>query len=276
MAPAEAEAGRGLVKRHRLSTRIWHWVNALSLIVMLMSGLMIFNAHPRLYWGQYGANLDRAWLQIGTTETTGFLQLGERRIDTTGLLGRWTGPDGSSQTRAFPGWATIPSTYNLALARRWHLAFALPFAFGLLAFLIASLFNRHIAKDLRLRRRDLTPANLWHDVREHLSLRFHDPKDPAAFNVLQKLSYVGVIFLLIPLMVFTGLAMSPGMNAAWPWLVELFGGRQSARSLHFIAAALTLGFIVLHLVLVLLAGPLNGLRGMATGWLRVPTAETTA
>lgn len=257
-----------LIYRHKLATRIWHWVNALTIAVLLMSGAMIFNAHPRLYWGQYGANLDRAWLQIGAEGDQGFLRIGERRWDTTGVLGRWTAPNGARQSLAFPHWATIPSTYNLALARRWHLAFALVFAFGLLAFLIASLLNGHARRDLRLRRRDLAPRALWHDVVEHLKLRFHDPADPAAFNVLQKLSYVGVIFVLIPLLIFTGLAMSPGMDAAWPWLTDIFGGRQSARSLHFIAAGLILGFIVIHLLLVLLSGPINGVRGMVTGWIR--------
>ena len=259
-----------LIYRHKLATRVWHWVNAVTIIVLLMSGLMIFNAHPRLYWGHYGANLDPAWLQIASDQSGGYLRVGESRLDTDGVLGRWTAADGSVRTNAFPSWATIPSNYNLALARRWHLAFALVLGFGLLIFMIASLVNRHIQKDLVLRRRELAPGHLWHDVVEHLKLRFHNPDDPGAFNVLQKLSYVGVIFILTPLLILTGLAMSPAMDIAWPWLVDLFGGRQSARSIHFIVAALMLVFIVVHLLLVLLSGPLNGLRGMITGWLRVP------
>jgi Ni/Fe-hydrogenase b-type cytochrome subunit len=262
-----------LIYRHKLATRLWHWVNALAIIVLLMSGLMIFNAHPRLYWGQYGSNPDPAWLEIRADSRGGYLKLGATRFDTDGVLGRWEAPDGSVRTNAFPHWATIPSSYDLALARRWHLFFSLILAFGLLAFLIVSLINRHVQKDLTLRRADLAPRNLWHDVKEHLKLRFHNPDDPGAFNVLQKLSYVGVIFILIPLVIFTGLAMSPGMNAALGWLVDLFGGRQSARSIHFIAAALLTLFVVVHLVLVLLSGPINGLRGMVTGWLRVPVGD---
>ena len=258
------------IHRHKLATRLWHWTNAVAVIVMLMSGLMIFNAHPRLYWGQYGANLDPAWMEIASDARGGYVKLGSTRIGTDGVLGRWTAADGSVRTNAFPSWATLPSDYNLALARRWHLAFSLLLGFALLAFLVASLLNRHIQKDLRIRRRDLAPARLWHDVAEHLKLRFHDPDDPAAFNILQKLSYVGVIFVAIPLMIFTGLAMSPGMDAAWPWLIDLFGGRQSARSVHFLATAALVGFIVVHLLLVLLSGPINGIRGMITGRLRVP------
>lgn len=259
-----------LVYRHRLATRIWHWVNALTIIVLLMSGAMIFNAHPRLYWGQYGANFDRPWLEISADARGGFLKVGDRRFATDGVLGRFTARDGSLRTNAFPYWATIPSDYDLAHARRWHLGFALVLGFGLLLFLVASLFNRHIRDDFVLKRREVAPAHIWHDIVEHLKLRFHTAQDAGAFNILQKLSYIGVIFVLIPLVIFTGLTMSPGMDAAWGWLLDLFGGRQSARSIHFIAAALILGFILVHLVLVVLSGPINGVRGMVTGWLRVP------
>ncbi len=259
-----------LIYRHKLATRIWHWINAVTIIVLLMSGLMIFNAHPRLYWGSYGANSDPAWLQIAADDRGGYLKIGERRLDTDGVLGRWEAEDGSTRTNAFPSWATIPSNYNLALARRWHLAFSLLFGFALLIFLVASLINRHVQKDLTLKRSELTARHIWHDAKEHLKLKFHNAEDPGAFNILQKLSYIGVIFVAIPLAIFTGLAMSPAMDVAWPWLLDVFGGRQSARSIHFIVASLLLAFIVLHLALVLLSGPINGLRGMITGWLRVP------
>src|SRR6476661_9887066 len=231
-----------LLYRHKLGTRIWHWVNAVTIVVLLMSGAMIFNAHPRLYWGQYGANFDAPWLEISSDNRGGYLKVGERRWNTDGVLGRFEGKDGTVRTNAFPYWATIPSNYDLAHARRWHLGFALVLGFGLLFFLIASLINRHIQRDLTLRRRELTPAHIWHDVVEHLKLRFHNAEDPGAFNILQKLSYIGVIFVLIPLVIFTGLTMSPGMDAAWGWLVDLFGGRQSARSIHFICAFLIAGF----------------------------------
>ena len=136
--------------------------------------------------------------------------------------------------------------------------------------MIVSLANRHFARKLRVRRGDLTPAHLLADVRGHLDFRFHDPARPEAYNVLQKLSYVAVIFVLLPLVIVSGLALSPGMDAAWPWLLDLFGGRQSARSVHFLCmAALTL-FTIVHLTLVILAGPINEVRSMITGWWRVP------
>jgi Ni/Fe-hydrogenase b-type cytochrome subunit len=221
------------VYRHRLVTRIWHWINALAVMVLIGSGLMIFNAHPRLYWGHYGANHDPAWLE----------------------LPRW------------PGWMTIPSHYSLSGARHWHLFFALVLAFGLLVYLVWSLANRHIQRDLRVRAGELAPAHLLDDAKAHLDLRFHDPANPRAYNIFQKLSYAGVIFVLLPLLILTGLALSPGM---WPWLPDLFGGRQSARSIHFIAMAAMSGFIVVHLALVFLAGAINETRSMITGWWRVP------
>lgn len=264
-----------LVFRHRLSTRLWHWSNVVAVMVLLMSGLMIFNAHPALYWGSYGANSDTPWLMIGSTATEGFVQLGEStRIPTTGVLGRWERPDGTIDTHAFPYWATLPGSYNLAMARRWHLTFSYLFAFGLLFYLIRSLWNGHIRRDLAFRRDELRPSAIWQDVKDHAQLKFHHAGEAALrFNFLQKLSYVGVIFVLIPLLIFTGLTMSPAINAGWPWLLDLFGGRQSARSIHFIAAAALAAFIVVHLLLVVLAGPYNEVRSMITGKFRVATEE---
>lgn len=234
-----------VIRRHALATRIWHWVTAISVIILLGSGLMILNAHGQLYWGEYGANFDRPWFKL-----------------------IWF-----FDAARVPGWLTIPSTYNLALARRWHLFFALVLGFALLAYMIVSLLNRHFQRDLRIRRSELAPANLIADLRAHWALRFHDPDNPRAYNIFQKASYAGVIFVLLPLVIFTGLAMSPGMNAAWPWLLDIFGGRQSARSIHFIVAMLLALFIVVHLALVILAGPVNEVRSMLTGKWRVPPED---
>ena len=224
------------IHRHALATRLWHWVNAVAIIVLIGSGLMISNAHPRLYWGEYGANFDAAWLELPR----------------------------------FPGWLTIPENYNLALARRWHLLFALVLGFGLLAYMVASLINRHFQRDLHVRRGEVTVRRLVEDVRDHLAFRFHDADDPGRYNILQKLSYVVVIFVLLPIVIFSGCALSPAMDAAWPWMLELFGGRQSARSVHFLAMLAIAAFTVVHLTLVILARPLNELRSMVTGRWRVP------
>jgi thiosulfate reductase cytochrome b subunit len=254
--------------RHRLSTRVWHWTNAVLLIVMLMSGLMIFNAHSRLYWGQYGANLDRAWLEIGPTPTGGHLVIAGTSIPTTGVLGRWKDKNGIERTQTFPWWATIPSGYSLAGARRWHLSTAWAFAIAAILYAVVSLANGHTRRDLVPRWRELAPGHLWRDVKDHLRLRFHDG-EPGQYNVLQKLTYGLVLFVLIPVVILTGLSMSPAFNAAWPWMLDLFGGRQSARSIHFICTAAFAGFIVVHLLFVVLAGPVNEIRSMIIGWFHV-------
>lgn len=258
------------VYRHRLPVRIWHWVNAITLLVLLMSGLMIFNAHPRLYWGQYGANPDYAWLAVGSTPKTGFVRIGDTRIETTGVLGRWTDAAGQQQTWAFPGWATIPTTYSLADGRRWHLLFAWVLAVSLTLYMLWSLVGGHLKRDLHVRRAEWSPRHIWQDVKDHARLRFPRGEAAARYHILQKLSYIGVIFVLLPLMIATGLTMSPGVNASAPWLLDLFGGRQSARSIHFLAAWTLVAFFVVHIAMVLLAGPVNEIRSMVTGWFRLP------
>lgn len=234
-APAP-EAPPREVYRHRLVTRVWHWVNAVAVIVLVGSGLTISNAHKYLYWGEAGSSPRDAWLHLPR----------------------------------FPGWLTIPSYYSLSGARIWHLFFALVLAFGLLIYLIWSLANRHIQRDLRVRRAELSRKHLAEDARAHWNFRFHDPANPAAYNIFQKLSYVAVLFVLLPVLIFSGLALSPGMDAAWPWLTDIFGGRQSARSVHFIAMVLVVLFTIVHLALVLLAGPVNEIRSMITGKWKVP------
>uniref|UniRef100_UPI0035CA4167 cytochrome b/b6 domain-containing protein n=1 Tax=uncultured Sphingomonas sp. TaxID=158754 RepID=UPI0035CA4167 len=235
VAPDVVPSGRVLF-RHRLTTRIWHWLNVVTIFIMIGSGLTILNAHPHLYWGEYGANADHPWFNPPHA----------------------------------PSYLTIPAGYNLAIARRWHLLFALVFGFGLLFFMVASLINRHFQKDLRIRLKELAPAHLWFDLKEHLAFRFHDPKRPGAFNIFQKLSYALTIFGLIPAMIVSGLALSPAMTAAWPWLLAVVGGRASARSVHFLAASGLVIFIIVHLVLVILAGAWPEVKSMLTGWWTVP------
>ena len=258
--PRPDDSAQEIVKRHRWPVRVWHWVNALTVFVMLMSG----------------ANQDYAWLEIGSTGTSGYLRVGGMTIPTTGVLGHWTDANGRVNRRAFPGWATIPSTYSLAAGRRWHLAFAWLLAFGLTAFMIVSLVNRHARRDLAPRLGELRPRALWHDLKQHARPRFPTGEAALRYNILQKLSYFAVLFLLLPIVILTGLTMSPGLDAAWPWLLDLFGGRQSARSIHFIAAFLLVLFVLVHLVMVILAGPVNAVRAMITGWYRVPLGKGEA
>jgi thiosulfate reductase cytochrome b subunit len=136
--------------------------------------------------------------------------------------------------------------------------------------MVWSLVNRHFGRDLAFRRAELAPGHIWQDIKDHARLRFPTGSAALRYNILQKASYNGVLFLLLPALILSGLTMSPGMNAAWPWLAELFGGRQSARSIHFIAAWATMGFFLVHILMVVLAGPVNEIRSMITGRYRVP------
>ncbi len=226
--------------RHSLITRLWHWLNALCLVILLMSGLNILNAHPRLYWGHAGFAPADAWLAL---------------------------PD-------IPGWMTIPGYYSLSEARLWHFLFGWPFAIALLVYLAAALLGGHLWRDMGIARREWH----WHSIRDALASHARPAQDdagnepmsqggagPTRYNFLQRLLYLLVILLLLPGMVLSGLAMAPGWDAGWPWLVDMFGGRQSARSFHFLFAAGLSGFLVIHLAALLLSHPWQLLRAMITG-----------
>jgi thiosulfate reductase cytochrome b subunit len=273
--PEASPRGGDLVKRHRLSTRLWHWTNAVALLVMLMSGLMIFNAHPRLYWGEYGANSDHAWLEIGANaQDRGMVRIGPAVVETTGVLGVWKNREGEIKKRAFPWWATIPSDYSLADARLWHLAFAWVLALGLLGYLAWSLVNGHLRRDIHITRSEWRPSHLWHDIKEHARLHFPTGAAALRYNILQKLAYAFVLFLALPLIIVTGLAMSPGTDAWASIVTEAFGGRQSARSVHFIVAFALVAFFIVHVIMVVLAGPYNEVRSMITGRYRLPKEKS--
>jgi thiosulfate reductase cytochrome b subunit len=256
------------VPRHSGLVRVTHWVNVFCFSMLLMSGAQIFNAHPRLYWGQYGADHDHAWLSIdslhGANGWQGVLRIGSLSIQTTGLLGS-SAEDGALTPRGFPAWLTIPSYQDLATGRRWHFFFAWLFVINGAVYLIGGLVKKHFARHLLPSREELRPAHLLHEVVDHAKLNF--PKGNAArhYNALQKLTYMAVAFVLLPLMVLTGLTMSPGLDSAFHFLLDLFGGRSSARSIHFICASLLVAFVVVHVVMVLVSGVWNNMRSMITG-----------
>lgn len=262
-AASEPHAPGPLVYRQRLLTRVTHWAWAVSLFFLLLTGLQIFNAHPALYWGEEsGFEYNNALLALGGEETAdglrGVTYLFGREFDTTGLLGVSGG-----QVKGFPSWATIPSHHDLGTGRVIHFFFAWVLFGTLLVWGAASLLNGHL-REVIPRPSDLRA--LPGDVLNHARLRFHHGRQ---YNVLQKLTYAGVLFVLFPLMFLSGLSMSPSFNAAAPWLLDLFGGRQSARTIHFLAMLLLVGFFLVHVLMILLAGPLNELRSIVTGWYRI-------
>jgi thiosulfate reductase cytochrome b subunit len=256
-----------LVYRQRLITRITHWTWAVSLFFLMLTGLQIFNAFPSLHVGQEsGFDYDNSIFAIGARQTGDTLQgvttiLGAE-FDTTGVLGVSDG-----EARAFPAALTIPSKTSLATGRVIHFFFAWVLVGTLALWLFASAMNGHLRQlipslaDLRALPRDLA---------DHARLQFHHG---AGYNVLQKLAYASVLFGALPLMILTGLSMSPGFNAIAPWLLDVFGGRQTARTIHFLTMVALLGFFAVHMAMILLAGPLNEMRSILTGWYRTDAKE---
>ncbi|NII54122.1 cytochrome b/b6 domain-containing protein [Luteibacter sp. SG786] len=259
-----------LVYRHRWPVRVMHWINVVCLFVLLGSGLQIFNAHPSLYWGQRSdpgkavfslqGGVDAQGAPRGTT------RIGSHAFDTTGVLGA-SKVNGQWRSRGFPAWATIPGPGWLAMGRRWHFFFAWLFVANGIAYVGWSLFSRHLARDLVPTRNDW--RGFGRSVVDHL--RFHHPvgEEAARYNILQRLAYLVAIFVFGGGIVLMGVAMSPRMDAVLYWLVDLVGGRQSARTIHFIIAVAFVAFVLVHVFEVLVSGPLNQLRGMVTGWYRI-------
>jgi thiosulfate reductase cytochrome b subunit len=265
-------SGSYLYYRHTLPVRVMHWINVIAITVLLMSGLNIFSAHPALYWGkssyagrppvfEIGAREDAEGDSVGVTTILG------HDFVTTGFLGVSAGPDGDLVETTFPSWMTIPGNRWLAMARRWHFFFAWVFVINGLAYVAYSTASRHLARDLAPDRKDW--RSIGRSIIDHL--RFKHPTGEAAkrYNVLQKLTYLIVIFVLLPLVILMGFAMSPWLDGLLPGWVDLVGGRQAARTIHFIAAWLIVAFVLIHLFEVIISGVWNELRSMITGRYRV-------
>ena len=265
---------REVIYRHSGAVRVTHWINALVLLVLLMSGLQIFNAHPALYLGEK-SDFDKPILAMqpmmhekqiyGVTTVFGW------DFDTTGVFGLSGDAESGYQERGFPWWATLPGHRDLSLGRRWHFFFAWLFLINGLAYLLWSLASGHLRRDLAPSGKEL--RHIGASIAEHARLKFPKGEEAKRYNVLQKLAYLSVALILLPLMLLTGLTMSPGMDAAFPFLLDIFGGRQSARTIHFIAASGIVIFFVVHIVMVLLSGVWNNLRSMITGRYEIEPAE---
>lgn len=241
--PAKADrplsGDRVLTYRHPPLVRISHWINVVCVVVLIMSGLNILAAHPHLYWGIRSTFAD-PWVSTPT----------------------------------FPNWMLIPQGRNLAEARNYHFLFAWLFVINGLIYLaygfVSGRFKRRLAPtgpDLR---------GIGESVVEHAKFRFPTDDHARTYNVIQKLTYLAMIFVILPMMLITGLSMSPGFNAIGGILLDLMGGRQSARTLHFISGGLIVGFIVIHVGLVVWTGLFNNMRAMITGWFVIEAPGSVA
>ena len=263
-----------LYYRHALPVRIMHWTNFIALTILFMSGLHIFNAHAALYWGDSSYSGRPPLLQItardgANGERIGVTKVFGREFETTGVLGLSKYSNGEPNRHAFPSWTTIPGGYSLALARDWHFFFAWIFVLNGVAYVLYSLFSRHLMRDLAPTGREL--RGIGTSITDHL--KFKHPTGEAAkrYNVLQKLAYLSVIFVLLPLVILAGWAMSPWLNSIIPGWVDLLGGRQSALTFQFIVAWLLFLFLAVHVFEVIISGFWNHIRSMVTGRYRVKT-----
>ena len=271
--PPTPEAQRGyFYNRHKLAVRIMHWINVLSALVLLMSGLQIFNAHPTLYWGKSSYTGNPPILALTAKEdedgkVTGITRIFGHEFDTTGLLGASANANGELVARGFPSWMTIPDSAWLSMARMWHLFFAWVFAINGVAYIAYSIATRHLARDLAPTRQDW--RSIGQSIKDHLRFRHASGEAAKEYNALQKLAYLSIIFGVLPLLTLMGLGMSPWLDSVVPNWVDLFGGRQSVRTLHFVAAWILVGFVLVHVFEVIVTGLWNNLRSMITGRYRV-------
>ena len=261
--------------RHRLPVRLMHWINVVCLTVLLMSGLNIFNAHPALYWGEDSIG-SRPWLVITAVPSgsgqVGVTQIAGHQFVTDGVLGvSRSSVSGAMMLRAFPSWATIPGARWLSMARHWHLFFAWVFVVNGLAYVLYTLASGHLRRDLLPTRVEL--RGIGRSLKDHLLFRHPMGEAARRYNVLQNLTYLAVIFVLLPLVVLAGMAMSPMLDTALTGWVEWLGGRQSARTLHFLAAIALVLFVLVHVFEVIVSGAWNHLRSMITGYYTLPAGK---
>jgi thiosulfate reductase cytochrome b subunit len=273
---------REVIYRHSVLVRVTHWIGVLCVALLLLSGLRLFNYHPALYWGNVGYDRASAFFAIGaradpvSRAPVGFVRIAGREFVTTGVLGvSYDSDRGRMVPRALPAWLTLPGEPGLALARDWHFLMAWVFVATGSLYLLIGLLNGHFRRDLAPSADQLRPRHVLADLWDHIRLR--PPRGEAArhYNLLQKLAYLTVIFVLLPLMLVSGATMSPAVVAAAPLLLDLFGGRQSARTIHFLAANLLVLFVLVHVLEMILAGAFNGMRSMITGRYVIRVEEGT-
>jgi len=271
VASARAARKGRLVYRHPWPIRLMHWINVIALSIMFFSGMQIFNAHPSLSLGNRSdpgkeilaldARMDANGQLIGVT------RIGHHEFVTTGVLGVSNGTNGQPQVRGFPTWLTLPSSRWLAMGRQWHFFFAWVFVLNGLCYLGYSLATRHFQRDLVPTKQDW--RGIGRSIIDHIKFKHPHGEEALRYNILQRLAYLTVVLVFGIGVVLMGLAMSPRMDAVLSPLVEAVGGRQTARTIHFIIAWGFVAFVLIHVFEVLITGVFNQLRGMITGWYRI-------
>jgi thiosulfate reductase cytochrome b subunit len=232
-----SRAAETLRPRHSALVRVTHWLITLSFLALLVTGVEILISHPRFYWGETG------------------------NVHTRPLF---TLPIPASR-------ATVPTGYGYVLpdqngwSRYLHFQSAWVAVCTGLLYVAFGFFSGHFRRHLLPARSDLSPRGLAIVIARHLRLRPPSEEEAWSYNVLQRLTYLLVIFVLFPLVIWTGLAMSPAVGSAVPAAVTLLGGQQSARTIHFFVSGLLVLFLLVHVLMVGLSGFRNRVGAMITG-----------
>jgi thiosulfate reductase cytochrome b subunit len=259
----ETSAGPAIVGRledrtaghagHTRWVRISHWILAASVVTLAVSGFVILMAHPRLYWGSVGNDLTPALIELPISRN---YQHGGWAPSVSFFAGS---KSPVSAARIFDifnqnGWAR-----SLHFLAAWFLVVTAAL------YVIAGVMTGHIRRSLLPSTDELRPRLLWQDLLGHLRLQFHSTASGPPYGLLQKCTYTGVVFLALPLAILTGLAMSPAVNAAYPFVQAVWGGSQSARTIHFFTFGALLLFLLVHVLMVIMSGFKRHVRAMTLG-----------
>lgn len=238
---------------HARWVRISHWILSASFITLAFTGFVILMAHPRLYWGEVGNDLTPALIELP--------------ISRNHKHGGWEKAVSFFQDAASP--VTASRTYDIFNKNGWGRSLHFLAAWFLvvigLSYLIAGVITGHFRRHIVPRSSELSPNLLWQDVRDHLRMRIRQATGGPQYGLVQKCSYFAVVFLALPLIVVSGLAMSPAITAGYPILLRIFGGFQSARTIHFFAFVVLMLFLLVHVMMITKSGFKRQMRGMTIG-----------
>jgi thiosulfate reductase cytochrome b subunit len=223
--------------RHSVVVRVTHWITTLAFLALLVTGVEILISHPRFYWGETGNVLTPPLFRL---------------------------PIPSSRAMVPTGYGYVLPDQN-GWSRYLHFQSAWVAVWTGLLYVVVGLCNSHFRRNLLPARADLSWRAISTVMAQHLRLRPPNLKEASSYNVLQRLTYVLVIFVLFPLVIWTGLAMSPAIASAVPAAVTILGGQQSARTIHFFVSVSLLLFLLVHVTMVVLTGFGSRMRAMITG-----------
>jgi thiosulfate reductase cytochrome b subunit len=234
---AAATLATKVASRHSALVRVTHWIATLCFIALLVSGIEVVISHPRFYWGETGSVLTQPLFKLPIPSSRALVPTGYGYVL----------PDQNGWSRA------------LHFQAAWVLVLT-----GLL-YLISGFFTGHLRENLLPGKADLSWQVLSTSIADHLRFKRPSEAEDWSYNVLQRLAYLFVIFVLFPLVIWTGLAMSLAFVSAFPATVTLLGGQQSARTIHFLVSLSLVFFLLVHIVMVWFAGFRSRMRAMITG-----------